>query len=240
MVSDVFWIPLPLLVFLWVELSYAPPPGFQLDRDRNTSISSSRDSNKEKFCASKPPCAAAMSVSSHGGMADSARVCTVELLRCRAGSGADFSLWDSSPTWLSATNNSWGNTRWFWRPPAARVDAMSEGHVAQDEPTRNRRHIHVFSVVKPLVAAIQAFSANTNSHPSSLHVLPGAEGEWWRSSFEKVRRMSLLPDDPVCSGLELFFTSKPLRVLVMVVDSGVVLLSTLSGLEHRTQLGGHS
>ena len=34
--------------------------------------------------------------------------------------------------------------------------------------------------------------------------------------------------------------SKPLRVLVMVVDSGVVLLSTLSGLKHRTQLGGHS
>ena len=29
-------------------------------------------------------------------------------------------------------------------------------------------------------------------------------------------------------------------VLVMVVDSGVVLLSTLSGLKHRTQLGGHS
>ena len=49
-----------------------------------------------------------------------------------------------------------------------------------------------------------------------------------------------LPAAPVCSGLELFFTSKPLRVLVIVVDSGVVLLSTLSGLKHRTQLGGHS
>ena len=48
-----FWILLPSPVFLQVELSYAPPPGFQLDRDRNASISSSRDSNKEKFCASK-------------------------------------------------------------------------------------------------------------------------------------------------------------------------------------------
>ena len=38
---------LPLPVFLEVELSYAPPPGFQLDRDHNTSISSSRNSNKE-------------------------------------------------------------------------------------------------------------------------------------------------------------------------------------------------
>ena len=36
---------------------------FQRDRDRNNSISSSRDSNKEKFCASKTLCTAAMSVS---------------------------------------------------------------------------------------------------------------------------------------------------------------------------------
>ena len=44
------------------------------------------------------------------------------------------------------------------------------------------------------------------------------------------------PAAPVCTGLELLFTSKPLRVLVIVVDAGVVLLSTFSELKHRTQL----
>ena len=66
------WTPLPLPVLLQVELSCAPPPGFQRDRDRNTSISSSQESNKDEFCASKTLCTAAMSVSSNGGMADSA------------------------------------------------------------------------------------------------------------------------------------------------------------------------
>ena len=42
------------------------------------------------------------------------------------------------------------------------------------------------------------------------------------------------PRNQFFSGLELFVTSKPLRVLVIVVDAGVVLLSTFSGGPHTS------
>ena len=122
-----------------MELSYAPQPGFQLDRYRNASISSSLVSIKEKFCASKTLCATAMSVSSYGEMADSA----------------------------------WSH---------------------------------------------KGFANISSSTSSSICVLRG------------------LSAARVCSELELFFTSKPMRVLVIVVDAGAVLLSTFSGLKHRTHV----
>ena len=73
------------------------------------------------------------------------------------------------------------------------------------------------------------------------------DSAWPHQGFTSIRSSTSssiekrgLPAAPLCSRLELFFTSKPLRVLVMVVDSGVVLPSTLSRLKHRTQLGGQS
>ena len=74
-------------------------------------------------------------------------------------------------------------------------------------------------------------------HSGNVRLFQRRDG-WFRVVAPGFRRHQLinvlqhrkrgLPAAPVCSGLELFFTSEPLRVLVMVVDSGVVLLSTLS------------